>query len=66
MVHCKSIKVYTPPPIQLIHRIKSIMCYEEEGPSWTFNSAVMFPNQYKIFEIRKGYSMALMSTFDIP
>ena len=27
---------------------------------------VIFPNQYKILEIRKPYSIALMVTFDIP
>ena len=24
--------IYTRPPIHLVHRIKSILCYEEEGP----------------------------------
>ena len=31
-----------------------------------FSKIVIFPNQYKILEIRKCYSTALMSTFDIP
>ena len=24
--------LYTRPPIHLLHRIKSILCYEDEGP----------------------------------
>ena len=62
----------TRPPIHLLHRIKSILCCEEEGPfpmnemDHKFGIIVFFSKQYKILEIRKCYSMALVITFDIP
>ena len=63
--------VQSRPPIHLLHRIKSILCYEEQGPisyemDHKFGKIVIFSKQYKILEIRKCYLMALVFTLDIP
>ena len=45
---------------------KSILYFEEEGPISDECKIVIFSKQYKILEIRKWYSMALVFNFDIP
>ena len=67
-----SLHPYARPPIKLLRRIKSILCYEEEGHvsyEWdgpSIRQNLFFSNQRKILEIQKCYSMALMATFGIP
>ena len=45
--------VYSRPPIHLLHHIKSILCYEEEGHvsyeemDHKFGKIVIFSKQYK-------------------
>ena len=61
MLFHKSFITSTNPSPSSLHRIKSILCYEEEGPVFfmnemdhKFGKIVIFSKQYKILEIRKS------------
>ena len=72
IIFAKVPKPYAWPPNQLLHRIKSILCYEEERALFPMNEMIpkfskilFFSNQFKILDIQKCYSIALMFTIDV-